>query len=522
MSNNRNKRAFKPGGDNITRMDFASFHYHNEPYDSDAYYVKLANSFYKIIRRTTGENDNIPSSLCKRAALVLAAHVEDFVADNKIWSSFISLYRKKYGRECPFYITDEDPTWDQEELPSLSSIRFLLWYVLNDANPDTLVNPSNEGILLMATEIGLEIMKNLDKAPETPMRPQILPESECGVPVLFQIRNLCQWLIQSCYLTRVWDIDELYEDCAEMLDNLLSNGGDLPEEALSYGIFSYLSYNIKIGPIAITPYEWLSEIIGICPEPEEKKYVRILREFESLPYGFYYFEKVNKKSAAIRTLKGEEMSLSAYSMSGEVMPPTLKNGMTMVASLIRYNGKWMINGQSLLGLPAKLYEEAKKESEKRETQNRMQYDFNLSHLGSRIGVVGSYEEYLSHFPEIKNVPKHIDDNVDMEDITSAENLIYFINDNGAVSLVPDLAAGLKIKGNKFYDKKKASQAGFVLVMNEDMMDEEGRNYLIDHKLVPDAAMKSIVSPKEGHRLFQENMKFLVDYKNRNTLIRMHV
>lgn len=44
-----------------------------------------------------------------------------------------------------------------------------------------------------------------------------------------------------------------------------------------------------------------------------------------------------------------------------------------------------------------------------------------------------------------------------------------------------------------------------------------REYIIKNKLIPDAALSSVISVEAGRELFQKNIRFFNDYSDRDTL-----
>lgn len=82
---------------------------------------------------------------------------------------------------------------------------FLLWYVADGVNPGTVLNPNNPILRMLAMTLMPDLAKAYDDAPESPARPMIMSEEDTGVPIFFQIRNLCAWLCDRCYLTRIND-----------------------------------------------------------------------------------------------------------------------------------------------------------------------------------------------------------------------------------------------------------------------------------------------------------------------------
>ncbi len=511
---------FNPKSDRITGRDFSYFHVGGMQYPSDIFYARLANEIYPIINDAFKSNSALTPDISKRTALNIACYLEDLVAGNGIWAAFTSLHEKKYGRKLPFYDENEIPdivTPYSDDMPSLQAVQFLLWYSINGAKPDIVFNPCNQTIAMLAMTLTLKLTEAFEEAPETPARPAIMPESELGIPVFYQIRNLCLWLCERCYLTRVPDLETLTEDFADFLDQAFGVF-DNSQSQINYGISSFVPFNALIGPLGITPQEWLAEIVELYHEDEEEEYIPMLRQLRSLPYSFYSYKEVNGDNAVIISKDGEEMLLSAMTMPGEKFAPDIKKGCCSMMSLVYFDGSWVMNSLCLQPLPGKLFKEAQEEHNLVKKQNADSYKSIMKALkNKRIGVCKNYDEYLSFFDGADDCKSKIPAK-DYKALNDVDNLLYFVNDNSEVTLLPNYGDCVKIRGNKYYNKVEAHAMALSLILNHDLGTPDFRRYIIENNLIPDAALSSSISKEAGRRLFQKNIRFLSDYYNRrNTL-----
>ena len=133
-----------------------------------------------------------------------------------------------------------------------------------------------------------------------------------------------------------------------------------------------------------------------------------------------------------------------------------------------------------------------------------------------MGVCGSYEEYMK-IAYGDNAPKANVDPKLLADIRDAGNLLYFLNTDGTVSILPGWASCVKIDGNTYYDKKDASNDGLSLIFDHSLSTPEMREYIIKNKLIPDAALSSAILVEAGRKLFQKNIRFFNDYCERDTM-----
>ena len=96
-------------------------------------------------------------------------------------------------------------------------------------------------------------------------------------------------------------------------------------------------------------------------------------------------------------------------------------------------------------------------------------------------------------------------------------MLYFVNQNGTITLLPGWGSSVKIKDNPYYDEEEAKHDGLALIFNHSLSTPEMRNYIIKNKLIPDAALTSVISPEAGRELFQNNISFFNDYSDRDTM-----
>lgn len=511
---------YKPKQNKITVQDFRDTHIFGAGFPSDPFYVKLANDLFVKINYVFEGNPKMTEEYSKRAALSLAAYLEDLVSGSGIWAAFASLYEKKYGMKIPFYEADDilsDAPYD-DEIPSLAAIRFILWYVANEATKSEIIlNPQNPAICMLALELSEILLKAYDEAPESPARLGILPEEMMLKPVFFQIRDLCNWLCTGCYLTRCWDEDELTSNLRTFMMQLfkVKDDEELKDKA-DYGISSYLPFNALIGPLAITPQEWLCEIMELYPGDGEEQYIPIVKELVSRPFQFYQYEKIHEKSALITNLDGDVMEMSAYTMPGERFPEAIKEGSTAYMSLVYYDGDWMMNSIGLQPLPAEVFSQARVEYKERKKMEVESFKTAMKKLKKPIGVCKNYDDYMSHFHKDDKWKSKIPEK-EYKELNDVDNLLYFVNSNGQISLLPDYADCVKLRGNKFYDKKAAEEDALNLIFDHTLGTDEFRQYLVDNNLIPDACLNSIISINVGKKLFQDNIRFFNDYSNRNTV-----
>lgn len=500
----------------ITRLEFSDRHFLGGRFDTDMFYVKLANRILPLMTRALAGFPGGSQKLTRTVTLNIVSYLEDLVSQAGIWQAFLAICRKRYGKVLPFYDYDPEEENDISEFPTPQGIKFILWYSLNSARPEALINPLNVGIETLAMSLMPILCEAYEEAPDTPGRPMLRPEAECGRPLFYQVRNICAWIVDKCYLTCI--PDEAYEsmDFIDFMEALVDKVKGEPE-MIDYGINSFIPFNALVGPVGAYPQEWVAEMVACSCLPGEEEYLPILNAIKSLPYAFYCYKEVNDTEAVILDCDGEEMNLSAITMHGEKMPENVKEGLSAFMSVVYFDNKWVLNGMGLQGLPPEAFADARKEHQENVKTQHDKYEANLRYLpDSPIGVCRNLDDYLSRFPDLKDkMPENADSSM-IEKLRDTENLVYFLNSDGNVSLLPGYGGCIDLPGNPYYDP--GNREGISLILNHSISTPEMRRYIIDNNLIPGAGLTSAVSPQTGIELFHDNIRFLNDYAGHDKVI----
>lgn len=239
MSNKPKKNRRRPAASNmITRLEFSATHYQEMQYPSDMFYVGLANRLHPHLQRSLPSDGSIEPGTARRLAITLACYVEDLVSGTGVWAAFSSIHKRKYGRTLPFYNLRESMFLPyDEETPSFHAVLFLIWYELCNSKRGTVLNPMNPAMRLLAMEILPDLVQAYEDAPETSARPMLLPEETSGIPLFFQIRSLCAWLCDGCYLTRIHNREKATAEFGDFISKMFeaaTGGNDAEAEAYSF------------------------------------------------------------------------------------------------------------------------------------------------------------------------------------------------------------------------------------------------------------------------------------------------
>lgn len=523
----------RPSGNKLKRIflakDFSRFHFSDYNKPTDLFYADVASEIYTLIKPQIESIPGIDEARCRDISLRFAAFLEDLVSETGTWQAFISLCEKKYGTPLP--MTDLSlPSSESDKLgmmnmfggesdisnedlryfPLFPCVQFLLWYWLSYGRK-TVLNPLNPALKILAEVLSDMLGEKYDEAPDTIGRPMFVPEETIGLPDYVQVRNMCEWLLKDNWLTSIIDYDEIEHEITEQIKTGFSFQGIFEDQAI-YGSEAYMPFNVKCGPLGILPQEFLAEMVNLVHEDEEEYILPYIGKLESLPFAPYRFVEIadDRKTAVIEDLDGIHLDYSAYTSPGNIIASDAESGSALFSSLIRWGDEWCLNSVSLQGLSSEFYEEGKKQYEDKSANGRNSYDYLFKKMGKkRIRVAENYKE-IAELLGIDRIPNRTDDKYS-DSAKELENLVAFLCEDGNVLFYDGIAPCVKLRGNTTYDKDFASSEGFSLIMDREQYSEEFSRYLIEHNLVPDAAMNNYFNPKAGKTLFQANIRFMFDY-----------
>ena len=132
---------------------------------TDSYYLKLSNEVKQtILSEKTAfvffmyiNKKDIDLLSC-----FLCAWFEDIISQTNIYGSFVSIHKRLYKKQLPFY--DLDEYYEGEINPH--DVSFLIWYFLNVVQTEKFIAPFNDFIDKTAEKIFAIFDNAWDHAPE--------------------------------------------------------------------------------------------------------------------------------------------------------------------------------------------------------------------------------------------------------------------------------------------------------------------------------------------------------------------
>lgn len=466
---------------------------------SDMYYTQLSSTIATLLKNRIGDKLGFDNDEYKDLGITIAAYLEDKVSNLNIWNSFISLYRKKYDNSYPFYDIDGEEMYDDE--PNFSDIRFLLWDSLNQASPDSFINPLTEPIKLLAKEIYELLSEEYETAPETPeMRDYILDIEKYND--VMQIRELCKWVVSSSYMLCSRDIPSHYEELSKNF-SLITEGMD--EMMKLYFFMNYLVMNTSSGPLDLYPWEYLAEMLELSGEEKLMAKATMLRDIKALSVLPYKALKRETEGVVVKDVKGESITIS-YDMLTKDAAKDIDRNDVLMTTLYYCNGEWNINGASSIVKSDVAFNGFVKDYKERMKQQKLAKEYYLKkNSGSPIGIEYSFEDFKSKFG-LDNIPDKSPEQMSQQ-MNDAKDILYFINDDGTLSLLPGCGDVVNLPGNALYDKEEAVKKAAQLILNDEASDEM-RMYLIDNGLIPDARLSGALPDEEAKAWFKKYASFI--------------
>ena len=487
----------------VSVMEWREAHPKGVVCESDAYYAKFAGRIAGLLKVMIGKGGDCTENDLKAIAIDIVAYFEDKLNGINLYNAFLAAYRKRFGRSCPFYDADAADLLDDE--PNREDIRFLLWQRINYMNPDTILNPISPVIGEMAEEICTILYDEFEVAPESPELYDAIYSPE-NFRDLIKLRQLCEWIAVRAYLTAVWDTESCFEEIYRIYTSYMDDRDGASSNMLLYGIDAYFSFNVKCGPLALTPQKWLGKMLELSEDKELREFAPVLEAMSTYTIMPYEITSVGNDGFEVVNLAGETMQMK-FDPLPEATWKDVRKGHILVGALVEFEGFWRVNGLSkFTPQPESLSEEIKlyldKKKELAETY-RIQVEKNG---GSQIGVAGDWKELVSRFDLDKANDTSVDGSI-KENMKEEKNLLYFINTNSSMSLLPGRATGIAIPDNPYYDKHEAERLSGVILLDNDST-EELRDYLINNNLLPDARLAGPYPDDKAKKWFAANAPFL--------------
>lgn len=483
----------------ITLLDWKRDRLHAMNYPTDAYYVKLANKLLEYIRFSSLGKD-LDEYEQARLAQTIALYFEDVISDLGLWKAFVGKHKELYGKYLPFFEVNEEDYYLDEI--NREDVLFLIWMCRMRFREETFFNPENWGIEELTSSLYTVLDAEFEKAPiniglkEGFLNPEIFDN-------LMLVRNWCLWMLDKSYLTaQDQSVFEYLERLEGELKSIYGAGGS---DTVTYVAYSIASISMKVGPLALTVPQWLSQLLKVQGMDAESQLVAGL---EALPINLYLLKKFDDENIYLEGLDGNTYEVCRSSFSG-LSEKVLQIGKGMMAPLVCYKQKWHVIGGASWGDYAEAFKTIRKDTEDKKASTRLLYDKILAvNAGSPLLYFKNYEEMMAWLSE------HLGFSSDFEpadEMKNGENLIAWATPDADLKIISDVAVCVKDERNPCYNSQKAGEEALNILADSKQTPSGMLRYLLEHHMLPDARVNSTKGAEHGKKLLQENLDFVARF-----------
>ncbi|HET6244464.1 MAG: DUF3843 family protein [Bacteroidetes bacterium] len=232
-----------------------------KPYDSqtitDSYYLKLSNDVKQAI--TTNKQSFVlqiylGKEEVNQLACFLTSYFEDIISGTNIWNSFISVHKRLYKKQLPFYNIDE---YYEEEI-NVQDVSLLTWYFLNTIQEEKFIAPYNDFIVKTAEKVMDVFDKAWEYAPENEYLKSFY-QIDIKEDDFYVARNLIDTILFNSYL---FYTDTLFDLKEKELEIIEESKNDKEIMMFINENRDALLHKSHTRLLSLTGKEWVSEILG--------------------------------------------------------------------------------------------------------------------------------------------------------------------------------------------------------------------------------------------------------------------
>lgn len=488
----------------IYPKEWLELHPYKQTDSTDLYYTGIANKLYSCLNKSVisdsfDDDDNI-----RYTSLCLAAWFEDVISQTGIWQAFTTECKKRYGSYLPFYSLDED--YYPDEI-NLEDIRFLLWHHIQYfRNRDTIVNPENPGIELVAYDLYTILADEYETAPENRRMQEYLFDPFIGDESFFQYRGVLEWFHYHCYFN-IENEDQFLDESEE-----IENSEGVTEENLNtliYGTHTTLMLQGRRNLLSLTSPEWLACIAKGHPERQLCTNVQVRNNtcflLTAEDDNYLYLKDLCKENNEI---------LKVYKKSTNL--PDIRNRKVgesaLICELLRYGDAWWQSGlliENKFDEKTKAYAEDLKKKNEKTNEKGVFNDFMKASDNKHFVFCRSKDDvtdFLAHKMGYQTL-----EGVEMPPVNAAKGMILMVSPQSGLHIQFQLCECIQSSENPFYDQKVAEEKAISFIVNPNVIPYDLSCILQDKGMLPDASLKSLKGKEHAKEFMKKNAQFLTDY-----------
>lgn len=479
----------------ISVSEFQQLHPAQIQCATDKFYTQLTNTICSFF-----EDSHIGfyRDEIKQIGTAIALWLEDMASGTHQWEVFEKLYKQQYHRELPFFNNVNNDNWLSLQL------QFIVWHSVQSTTDERVFNPENPAIHKIAQDLFHYFMQQgyYDDG--------VLPANQELADFLFceetqtdffEVKKVLIWLAFDSYFGH-WDATYLDINSLQVHEYCSFHEGLQPHPAL-YGLRSEYCITRRCWPLSLYAKDIYAEMIRIEMDDDNDSYAQAIADIQSKQYSLNRQLSSNKDEIILEDYTGETFKVMRDSFSNA---NNINSCRYMLGGFAKFNNQWNANGFGswLKDISPEEWEDCCQEqifSEDKESN-----EIILERLGGKqlhfVKDVNELKQWHQQHLGIKNLnysdfAEHFDDTP----------LVIFVPKYGGMSIY-NIAMAICAPNNPYYDKECAKEDSLGLLADPDQCSPEMLQYLLDHNMLPDAAMTSLRGEEYGRQQVQENIHFL--------------
>lgn len=480
----------------ITAGDIKKRHPRYLNCETDKQYADLANAIHDLLY---DELDFMDDQQIKHASINLTLFFEDLHSETHLFETFTKRYKEMFGRYVPFYSSDSADSPQAR----LDAMKFMLWHAIAAERDGMMLNPTNQGLANMAEKLLNLWDEKKDKIEPNEELAGYLYSEETQENAN-EVKMVLIWLCLYSFLGRWYGNPNPKNDDAG-LGKLMAQAD---KETMEYANECHIVFRIQTWPLSLNPQHIYAEMIRIEMDDPNDEIAEAIEQIKVKPYEMFQIARNDLMGFTLKDFQGKTFWVDYSDFVGDTRKMIAKHT-HILASFIKLNDRWELNGPSLWLNPSKKHYQMYLE-ELQQHHHWMhdyvgQYDkFIKEHHGERLYFFRNAKEYLGW---VKDEMGMKDTEMLSELESRKDPMACFFENNGQTTCCMD-AECIKHPNNPCYDKSYAEEKSLTFIGSTTSCSPDMLLYMFEHNLLPDAMFNDIRGRKHGRQLMQENLEFM--------------
>lgn len=480
---------------NINISLWRDCHYGNVAFMTDGYYASLARKLFDVATFSEYGRE-LGVDICEELALTLSYYMEDVVSDFGWWEVFTSKHKELYGKYLPFHTVDEEDYYQDEV--NYPDVCFLVWMIAQKCMNERFLNPENPYLMKMASLLYKVLYDEFEQAP--------INEELCKIfqiPELFEdfylLKHVLCMIAEDAYLLRPFTEELRWQ----LEDSLSTVYQEVSDHQLDYAIQATLVMTKKTGPLDLYVKDWFALLLKKWGMKKESEQIAAIESVFPNVFKVKYYDMF---TIQLEDADGKEYPLLRSSLNDSFDESTLLTCKALTASLVKYNGEWLLNGMSSWG-DKKLFELYKEH-----------YQSLFSPFMREMVMKYNQGHPFLYFKSHQDMHKWLDTYIGVaegcvlpEKLHNDSFFAVYVDEKGRMAVIPNAALCIKDKRNPYYNQEYAKSEAFGYLADTDVLPDEAVRYLVEHNMLPDARINSTFGKERGRELVQDNMDFIARF-----------